>query len=125
MSDPSKISEAEWQVMKALWENSPQTANTIVQQILKTRTWSPRTVRTLINRLVAKGALSYSKDGREYQYSPVLSKDQCVQAETKSFIGKIKGTALTPMLAAFLEEEILTSDEINEIKRMLDQKGGK
>ena len=125
MSDPSKISEAEWQIMKALWENSPQTANTIVQQILKTRSWSPRTVRTLINRLVAKGALSYSKNGREYEYSPVHSEDQCVQAETKSFIDKVKGTAITPMLAAFLEEEILTNDEIDELKRMLDQKGGK
>ena len=123
MEDRPKISDAEWEIMKALWEKSPLTANKIVKMVSATKTWKPKTVRTLINRLVGKGAVAFEKKGRGYEYSPMLAEDECVQAETESFLGRVKGTKITPMLAAFLEEELLSAAEIDELKRILTDKG--
>ena len=124
MEEQPKISDAEWEIMKALWEKSPLTANEIVETVSQTKTWKPKTVRTLINRLMAKGAVGFEKKGREYEYNPLLAEEECVQAETKSFLGRVKGAKITPMLAAFLEEELLSADEIDELKRILNDKGG-
>ncbi len=124
MTNKPKISEAEWQVMKVLWRKSPATANEVVDQLSDTTDWNPKTVKTLINRLVSKGAISFEKDGRQYKYSPVLSEDECVRAETSSFLQRAGAAAVKPMLAAFIEEQELSDDDIAELKRILDKKGG-
>ena len=123
MQDRPKISDAEWQVMKVLWEKSPVTANQIVEKLIAETDWKPKTIRTLINRLCTKNAIDFDKDGRQYMYYPVLSEEECVRQETRSFMSRIRTDALKPMLAAFLEEEKLSQDEIDELKSILDKKG--
>ena len=125
MKDKPKISDAEWQVMKVLWVKSPITANEIVDQLSGETSWKPKTVRTLINRLVTKNAIAFDKQGRQYLYYPLLEEEVCVRAETESFLGRIRTSTLKPMLAAFLEDENLSAEEVEELKRMLDKKGGK
>lgn len=125
MKDQPKISDAEWQVMKVLWVKSPITANEIVDQLSGETPWKPKTVRTLINRLVTKNVIAFDKHGRQYLYYPVLAEEVCVRAETESFLGRIRTSTLKPMLAAFLEDEKLSAEEIEELKQMLDAKGGK
>jgi BlaI family transcriptional regulator, penicillinase repressor len=117
-----RISEAEWVVMKRLWAASPATANTVVESLAGETDWNPKTIRTLLTRLVQKKALGYKKDGREYLYYPLVKEDACVRAESRSFLQRVYGGALKPMLAAFLESENLSADEIAELKRILDQK---
>lgn len=124
MTDKPKISEAEWQVMKVLWLKSPATANEVVEQVSDKNDWNPKTVKTLINRLVSKGAVSFEKEGRQYKYSPVVSEDDCVQAETSSFLQRAGAAAVKPMLAAFIEEQELSDNDIAELKAILDKKGG-
>ena len=123
MPDKPKISAAEWTVMNALWEKSPATANQIIDTIGPGANWKPKTVRTLINRLVAKGAVAFEKVGRQYNYRPLLSRDECIQDETTSFLARTGAEALKPMLAAFIEEQNLGLDEIEELKQILDRKG--
>jgi BlaI family transcriptional regulator, penicillinase repressor len=117
-----RISEAEWQVMKALWGKGSATANEVVEALAGATAWKPKTIRTLLNRLVQKKALGYKKDGREYLYHPLIKEDACVRAESRSFLQRVYGGAVTPMLAAFLESENLSAGEIAELKRILDQK---
>ena len=121
MSNKPKISEAEWEVMKVLWNRSPVTANEVISALSGKTAWNPRTIRTLINRLVAKKALGFEKTGRQYRYHPLVSEEASVQTETKSFLERVNGGTLKPILAAFLEEQKLTPDEIAELKEILDK----
>ena len=123
MPEIPKISEAEWEVMKIVWSRtSPCTANDIVDALGGIADWKPNTVKTLINRLVNKKALGYKEQRRIYFYYPLVSKDECIKSETRSFAKRVFGGALKPMLVTFLQEEKLSSDEIEELKRILEER---
>jgi len=124
MPKSPRISESEWLIMKVLWARSPQTANEVVDELLPKTKWAPKTVKTLITRLVGKKAVSFKKKGREYLYSPVVDEAACVSAESKSFLKRVYGGALMPMLAHMIEEESLTDGEIAQLKRILDERRG-
>lgn len=118
-----KISEAELEIMKVLWSKFPQTANEIIEELEDAMDWKPKTIRTLINRLVQKEAVSYHQDkGRMYAYYPLVSQDNYLQVETKSLLKRFCGAAFKPLLVNFLKEEKLSSEDINELKRILDEK---
>ena len=85
---------------------------------------TPKTVRTFLGRLVQKGALSVERRDRVYHYSPAVDEGTCVREETRSFMDRVYGGALTPMLAHFLEHQDLTAEDVAELRRMLDEKGG-
>lgn len=119
-----RISESEWQVMKVLWAQSPTTANEVIAALADTCAWSDKTIRTLLTRLVNKKALAYTKDGRSYLYRPLVEERQCVRAESRSFLQRVYGGAIAPMMVAFLEDEDLSADEVAELKRILDEKTG-
>jgi BlaI family penicillinase repressor len=118
-----KISESEWLVMQVLWSKGPLTGNEVVEQLARKTKWNPRTVKTLINRLLKKGALNFEKQGRQYRYIPAVSESKCIHKETQSFVRRVYGGAVRPMLAAFLEDADLSPAEIKELKKILDQKG--
>ncbi|MED2795502.1 MULTISPECIES: BlaI/MecI/CopY family transcriptional regulator [Bacillus cereus group] len=123
MKELPKISEAELEVMKVLWSNSPQTANEVIEALEVKMDWKPKTIRTLINRLVQKEAVAYHQDkGRMYAYYPLVSQDNYLQVETKSLLKRFYGAAFKPLLVNFLKEEKLSSEDINELKRILDEK---
>ncbi|MBT2654547.1 BlaI/MecI/CopY family transcriptional regulator [Bacillus sp. ISL-18] len=122
MKELHKISEAELEIMKVLWSESPQTANEIIEKLELTMDWKPKTIRTLINRLVQKEAVSYHQEGRMFEYFPLVSQDSYLQVETKSLLKRFYGAAFKPLLVNFLKQEQLSSEDINELKRILDQK---
>jgi BlaI family penicillinase repressor len=115
-----KISEAEWQVMKLLWKRSPLTANDIVETLSKDTSWKRETIRTLINRLVGKKALDFEKQSRQYLYFPLVEESECVMEETKLFLDRVHGGSIEPMLAAFVESENISSEEIARLRQILD-----
>jgi len=117
-----RISKSEWQVMKVLWAKSPATANEVIDALTGTCDWSDKTIRTLLTRLVSRKALGYKQSGRSYLYYPLVEERQCVKAESRSFLRRVYGGALMPMLAAFLEDTQLSDREIAELKRILDEK---
>lgn len=121
---PPKISGSEWRVMKALWEKPPLTANQLVEILAGTTNWNPRTIKTLLNRLVNKKALGFDKAGRTYHYYPIVTAAECARAERRSLLTRVYDGALKPMLAAFIEDDNLSPDEIAELKRILETKRG-
>lgn len=124
MNKVPRISEAEWEVMKVLWKQSPATANDVMNELRNDKEWKPATVKSLINRLLKKKALDFHKEGKTYLYSPLVSEEECVKAESESFIQRLYGGALKPMLVQFLKDEKLTEEEIKELKYLLDKESG-
>jgi len=125
MSEIPKISESEWEVMKIVWsKTSPCTANEIVDALEGIADWKPNTVKTLITRLVKKRALGYEEERRMYLYYPLVSEDKCVKAETNSFVKRVFGGALKPMLVTFLQDEKFSQEEIEELKQLLEERKG-
>ena len=121
-----KISESEWRVMKILWAKSPLTANEIIKALENTTKWKPRTIKTLISRLVKKGAVGFNrdeKDSRIYHYYSLLNEKECAKAESKSFLDLVYGGSLHLMIANFLEEKELSKEEIDELKNILKRQG--
>jgi len=108
--------------MKVLWERAPQTANEIVETLLKQTAWKRETIRTLINRLVGKKAVGFEKKDRQYHYVPLVAEADCVRAETKSFLRRIRVSSIEPMLAAFVEEQHLSAEQILRLRQILDRK---
>jgi BlaI family transcriptional regulator, penicillinase repressor len=125
MDKAKKISDAEWLVCQVLWRRSPQAANEIIASLADKTDWNPRTVKTLLNRLVKKNVLGYENHGREYHYFPQLSEKECVLAQTQSFVQRVFDGAAGTMVATFLNSRQLSSREIAELKTILKQKSGK
>ncbi len=120
-----RISDAEWLVMQAFWSEGRLTADEVVEKLAGKVRWNARTIRTLINRLLTKKALKFEKEGRKYRYFPAVGEEQCVRQERRSFVQRVYGGTVTPMLAAFIEEAKLSHEDIEELKRMLDEKQGR
>ncbi len=119
---PPAITEAEWIVMRVLWEKAPMTANAVVAALAGRMEWKPKTIHTLLRRLTDKGALAYEKVGREFVFTPQVRAGDCQMAEGRSFLDRVFGEPrLAPMLAAFVEQEALSAGEIQELKRILDE----
>ncbi len=122
MLETPNISDAEWEVMKICWlKSAPCTANEIVKALDQSTDWKPNTIKTLIGRLVKKGALGFKEEGRFYLYYPLVTEEECIRAESKSFLTRVFGGALKPMLVTFLQEEKLTQEEIEELKKLLEE----
>ena len=117
-----KISESEWLVMRVLWSKGPLTANEVVKELTGKTKWKPKTIKTLITRLMNKGAVKFEKEGRKYRYYPAVSEAECVRMERRSFVRRVYGGTTSPMLASFLEDADLSTEDISELKKILEQK---
>ncbi len=115
-----RISDTEWEIMRVIWASHPATTGEITERLAQTDpTWHPKTVRTLLGRLVEKGALTYTPDGRIFRYRPVVTEDQCVAAASESFLDRVFGGSLKPMLAHFVEREELSAEDLKDLERIL------
>jgi BlaI family penicillinase repressor len=123
MNKTPQISEAERVVMQVLWSQGPLTANQIIVKLDGKAKWNPRTIRTLINRLLTKQAIDFDKEGKEYRYFPAVTEQQCAKYERVSFLKRVYGGATKPMIAAFIEDAKLSKSDIADLKAMLEQKG--
>jgi BlaI family transcriptional regulator, penicillinase repressor len=117
-----KITDAEWLIMKVLWEESPLTTTKIIQVLSETINWSPKTIHSLISRLVKKEAIGINKESSQYRYYPLVDKADCVMEETRSFVQKVYDGSLKLMIANFIKDEKMSRNEIEELKRILDEK---
>lgn len=124
MPNLPQISEAEFEVMKIVWQYAPISTNEITDKLVKTTAWSPKTIRTLIRRLVTKGALSYEKQSRVFIYTPLVNQCEYVGQESASFLKRYYGGDITAMLSAFLENDRLSESEIERLRSLLSQEEG-
>lgn len=118
----NNISDSEWKVMKVLWNKSPMLAGEIVDELVKTTNWNPKTIHTLIRRLVAKGAVKAKKEKTFYSYNAAVSEDECVKEETETFLKKCFNGSLNVMIANFINGEKLSEEDIEELQLLLNSK---
>jgi BlaI family penicillinase repressor len=120
MSEVPRISETEWEVMKIVWSQGPCSAGDIIAALQQTdSSWHPRTAKAFLNRLVKKQVLGFRKEGRAYMYYPLVRREECVDAVSETFLERVFGGSLKPMLAHFVQRDKLTPDEIRELRRLL------
>jgi BlaI family penicillinase repressor len=121
------ISDAEWEVMKAIWDAPPPgelTAGEVVQRLEASGTrWKPRTIKTLLARLVRKGAVRAHDDpgARGYLYRAAVTREACSRHEIRSFLSRVFDGAVAPAMLHFLEGAKLSRAEIDELRKLLDR----
>jgi BlaI family transcriptional regulator, penicillinase repressor len=117
-----QISDAEWIVMNLIWSSSPIEAAEIIDRIAADNGWSPATVKTMLHRLVRKGALATEQNGKKYVYTPAVRRDACVRQASRSFLERVFGGDATPALIHFVKTAKLTENDVEEIRALLDKK---
>ncbi|MDY4081639.1 MAG: BlaI/MecI/CopY family transcriptional regulator [Candidatus Metalachnospira sp.] len=121
MKEMPRISESEYEIMKLIWRDAPISTNDVVKRFEGINDWSPKTVQTLLARLVKKGALSYEKKGRVYIYTPLIKEKEYIHTESSSFLKKFYNGALNSMVLNFIDDDKLTDQDINELIRILEK----
>ena len=125
MENSFSISEAEYQVMKLIWDKAPVSTKEVTEILTVESSWKPKTIQTLLSRLVKKGAIGYKKEGRVFVYTPLIKEEDYVEQESSSFLNKFYDGALNSMVVNFLEQDKLTENDINELKKILDMEKDK
>lgn len=121
MSNLPQISEAEFEVMKIVWKYAPISTNEITEKLTQTTSWSPKTIQTLIKRLVNKGALSYEKQSRVFIYTPLVKESEYISQESSSFLKRFYNGDITAMLSAYIENDKLSESEIDNLRSILSK----
>lgn len=116
-----QISDAEWIVMNLIWRSSPIEASKVIDQIAAANDWSSATVKTMLHRLVRKGALATEQNGKKYLYTPAVLRDACVRQASRSFLERVFGGDATPALIHFVKTAKLTVKDVEEIQAILDK----
>ncbi|MEP6484981.1 MAG: BlaI/MecI/CopY family transcriptional regulator [Rudaea sp.] len=114
------ISDAESLVMEVLWEKNPATSDDVVAELAKTTDWQEPTVKTLLNRLLKKSAISAERDGRRYLYRPLLKRADYVHAASTTLLDRLFNGRVAPLVAHFSERRKLTKKDIAELKRLIE-----
>jgi BlaI family transcriptional regulator, penicillinase repressor len=118
----SRISDAELDVMEVLWSvPDPLTATEVAEHIDDGRGWSLATVKTMLSRLLAKGAISYREEGRRYLYSPAIARNSYVGKESRRFVDQLFGGRVSPLVARLAEADALDDDDIAAIEKILKE----
>ena len=122
MKNKMRITEAEWEVMAVVWEKTPAAASEVAEALQARKQWTLATVRTLLRRLVRKGALAQEADGKRYLYRPRVSMEESVRQESESFMDRALGRAPLEGLLHLVRRADLTKEDIQELRRILREK---
>ena len=121
MNKLPQISEAEFEVMKIVWKYAPISTNEITEKLLQTTSWSPKTIQTLIKRLVTKGVLTYEKPSRVFVYTPTVKENEYINQESNSFLNRYYDGDITAMVSAYVENDRLSEAELDTLRALLSQ----
>ena len=116
-----QISEAESVVMDVLWQRSPLAAEEVVAALAPHQDWQEATVKTLLNRLLNKGAISAMKEGRRYLYAPQVAREAWLLEESSSLLERLFDGRVAPLVAHFSQHRKLSRDDVAELRRLLEE----
>ena len=116
------ISNTEWMVMKVIWRLGECTASRIIEELAGTTKWKPKTVKTLLSRLLKKKAIGFREENRSYIYYPLVAEEQCVKAESQSFLDRVFGGEINMAIASFIQNNKISKQQIDELRKILDEK---
>ncbi|HEU0284214.1 MAG TPA: BlaI/MecI/CopY family transcriptional regulator [Sphingomicrobium sp.] len=114
-----KISEAEMRLLQLLWDDSPLGATEIADRVANERGWTITTVKTLLSRLVAKGALTAKPQGRKYLYAPAIDRDDVAVSQARGLIDRLFGGRVSPLVAQLAEQQELDEQDIAELEKIV------
>ncbi|ADV26569.1 transcriptional repressor, CopY family [Pseudoxanthomonas suwonensis 11-1] len=120
-SEPIPVTEAEAAVMEVLWQSSPRSSEEVVAAVAPATGWAEPTIKTLLNRLLNKGAISAEREGRRYLYSPVLAREAWVEQQSEGLLARLFGGRVAPLVAHFSERGRLSAADIAELKRLVSE----
>jgi BlaI family penicillinase repressor len=106
--------------MKVLWDLGEASLGDVVRALEPQLAWKPRTVQTLVRRLVEKGAVTTETQGRDFRYRPAFGQNECQIDEGRSFLKRVFDGRLTPFVAALMEEKQVSRAELDELRQLLD-----
>lgn len=115
----ARISQSELDVMDVLWTQSPLGASEVAERLAGHKNWNIRTIKTLLARLVEKGALSTEAEGRRYLYSPLISKDNYAASAARRLSNRLFGGRAAPLVMHLAKDDGLTQDDIEELEALL------
>jgi BlaI family transcriptional regulator, penicillinase repressor len=118
---PVSISEAESVVMQVIWRTNPIATEDVIAALAHKEEWREPTIKTLLNRLFKKGALSAQRDGRRYLYSPVLKREQWLAAESKGFLDRLFDGRVAPLVSHFSRHTKLSKKDIADLRRLIKE----
>ena len=118
---PVELSDAEWLVMNLVWERQPIMAQEIISELKEPCSWSPATIRTMLHRLIKKGALDFQPDGNRYSYRAAVRKADCIRRAAQSFLERVFDGEAVPLLAHFVRNVRFTPEELVALRKLLDQ----
>lgn len=121
MKEMPSISEAEWEVMRGLWENSPVTVSQLAERLASATKWHPKTVRTMLSRLQRKGAVASRVVDGVYHYHPAVSQENCTRQAAESFVDRVFGGAVAPMITQLVRRRPLSAQEKRELRKLLNE----
>ncbi len=124
MHNSYQISEAEWQVIQVLWHEESLPLKDIIDVVSPITGWNGNTIRTLLVRLVEKGAVAAEKQGRNYRYSALAGEEDCVREETRNFLNRIFDGSATKLFAALTGSGDISAKDLSEIRAMIDAMEG-
>jgi BlaI family transcriptional regulator, penicillinase repressor len=119
MAATISISEAESVIMEVLWRQSPLSSEAVIAALAERQDWQEATIKTLLNRLLKKGAVRATKEQRRYLYSPVLMREQWLSDESKGFLNRLFNGRVAPLVAHFGQHEKLSKKDIADLKRLI------
>ncbi|MCL2356895.1 MAG: BlaI/MecI/CopY family transcriptional regulator [Defluviitaleaceae bacterium] len=123
MKSGTEISDAEYQVMKIIWAAGvPLNTNEVVDKLEASSSWKPKTIHTLLSRLVKKGALQHEKNGRVFVYTPLVKESDILAKENDNFLNRFYDGALDSMIVNLLEQDKLSEDDIVALRKILDER---
>ena len=117
-----QVTDAEWDVLDAIWTEPGQAAGRIIELVQLHRDWNHRTIRTLLSRLVEKGAVKVEIDGSKHLYHAAISREACVRSAAQTFSERFFSGSLKSLLLHLVEQQELSSTEIDQLRKRLDEK---
>lgn len=115
------LSEAEWNIMESLWEESPKVGSRIVADMAGRVGWSRSTTLTMLKRMTEKGLLACEDNGRMRVYVPLIERETAVKKETDNFLKRVYHGSASMLVSSFIKKQRLTSEELSELRRILDK----
>ena len=122
---PEELTEAEWAIIKVVWEKQPCTAGTVQETLADSKDWAYSTVKTTMDRMAEKGFLAVEKIRNLQLFRSSISEVDARRAEFRKMLKRAFDGALTPMMQFLIDHEGLSADEASQLRKLVDKTEGK
>jgi len=122
METIKRLPDSELEIMMVIWEAGQQVSSTyIIEKLKGEKDWAHTTILNFLSRLVDRGFLETSKQGRFNYYNPLISEKDYLQKESKTFLEKMHKNSLKSLVAALYDGEAISKEDLEELSNFVDE----